>query len=559
MSRSKASHRDRTLRVANPAITRLVLTHLAAVIAEWAAIIGVLVHVFDRSGTRATGLTSIAMLAAALVVAPFSGTLVDRWRPQRVRLLGLIAQLIGYGTAAALATTDLPAIATVIPATLALVAVTTLRPTAAVLLPAHVRTSEQLVHGNLWFWRAESFCVLGGPLLATGLLLVGGPAAVLFGCAGATFIAFALTLPDLAIDPPARTADDNSKRQTFLAAWRAMRQRPGMTSVLAVVWAQYVMIGALDLMVVVIARTALDLGDSGPGVLSTAFGFGAFASVVVASRVSRRERLAPALLLAVAVAAAGLVVFGLALHVPVALVVLPILGLSRSLLDGPSKLLLQRSAGPEALGSSFAIREVLASSGVIAGSVLALLTLEFGSAKVSLVVLGAALGVIALLTARGLMVADASADVPVVQISLLRRLPMFAPLLPNMLEAVARSAKAVDVETGDVLIRQGESGDLFYAVVDGSFEIEMSGTRMRTAERLSFFGEVALLADVPRTATVTANSAGHLLAIHRTDFLTAVTGTDSSRVAAWGIVEALTLETEVAPGAALRAATEQAP
>ena len=559
MKRSTTNDGDRTSQGANPATTRLVLTHLAAVIAEWAAIIGVLVHVFDRDGTRATGLTSIAMLAAALVVAPLSGTLVDRWRPQRVRLLGLIAQLVGYGAAAAFATTDLPATTTVIPATVALVAVTTLRPTAAVLLPAHVRTSEQLVRGNLWFWRVESFCVFGGPLLATGLLLLGGPAAVLFGCAGAALVAVALTVSDLALDPPARTTDATTKRQTFRAAWRAMRQRPGMTSVLAVVWAQYVMIGALDLMVVVIARTALDLGDGGPGLLSTAFGFGAFASVVIAARISRRERLAPALLLAVATAAAGLLVFGLALHVPVALVVLPVLGLSRSLLDGPSKLLLQRSAGPEALGSSFAIREVLASSGVIAGSVLALLTLEFGSAKLSLIVLAAVLGVIALLTARGLKLADDSADVPVVQISLLRRLPMFAPLLPNVLEAVARSAKTVDVATGDVMIRQGEAGDLFYAVVDGSFEIEMSGTSMRTAERLSFFGEVALLADVPRTATVTANAPGQLLAIHRSDFLTAVTGTDSSRAAAWGIVESLTLEADVAPGEALRAATEQTP
>jgi CRP-like cAMP-binding protein len=167
------------------------------------------------------------------------------------------------------------------------------------------------------------------------------------------------------------------------------------------------------------------------------------------------------------------------------------------------------------------------------------------------------MALVAAATVRGLRVADASADVPVVEISLLRRLPMFAPLPPAALEAVARSATAISVESGEVLVRQGDAGDVFYAVADGSFDIEMSGTYVRTAERLSFFGEVALLADVPRTATVTAKGAGRLLAIHRVDFLTAVTGTDSSRSAAWGVVRSLTLETDVVPGAAMQAASDK--
>jgi MFS family permease len=544
-------------RATDPAIVRLVLAHLGAVLAEWAAVIGVLVHVFDRSGTRATGLASIGMLAAALVVAPFAGVLVDRRRPQRVRMWGLLVQLLGYVLAAWAAFADAPAIVVVLPATLALAAVTTLRPTGAVLLPAHVRTSDQLVRGNLWVWYVESFCVLGGPLLATALLAAGGPAAVLCGCAAFVLGAIIATAPDTAIDPPASATDDDDRRPTsFAAAWRALRGRPGMSSVLIVVWTQYVMIGTLDLALVVIARTELDLGDAGPGVLTTAFGFGAFASVVVASRITRRARLAPALLLAIALAGAGLLVFGAALTLPVALVVLPVLGLSRSMFDGPSKLLLQRSSGPEALGSLFAIRELCAGSGLITGSVFALVALEVGDPRLVLVLLGAVFVVLLVGTAPGLRRADAAADVPVVEMSLLRRLPMFASLPPIALEAVARSATPVRVGPGDVVIRQGDPGDEFYAVVDGSFDIEMSGHRVRTAERLSFFGEVALLADVPRTATVTASRAGELLAVERADFLIAVTGTDSSRQAAWGVVRALTLETDVVPGAALQSAID---
>jgi MFS family permease len=530
-----------------------VLAHLAAVIAEWAAVIGVLVHVFDRSGTRATGLASIGMLVAALVVAPVTGMLVDRRRPQRVRRAGLVVQAIGYGLAAAAAYTDAPAVVTVLAATVALAAGTTLRPTGAVLMPAHVRNSDELVSGNLWIWYVESFSVLGGPLLATLLLAVAGPAMVLTGCAFATLIAIALTLTDMAIDPPASAGDDVERRHMHQLrdAVRSLRGRPGLVSVFVVVWTQYVMIGALDLVLVVLAKTELDLGDTGPGLLTTAFGLGAFASIVIGSFVTRRARLAPALVSALGAAGIGFVVFGLVLTLPVALIVLPVLGLSRSLLDGPSRLLLQRSARPDALGSIFAIRELCASSGLIVGSVFALAALEVGDAEVTLIAMGIAFLLLLALTIRGLVVADNAADIPVVEMSLLRRLPMFAVVAPITLEAVARSATPVTAEAGEVLVRQGDPGDVFYAVVDGSFDVAMSGRRIRSAERFSFFGEVALLADVPRTATVTASSAGSLLAIDRVAFLIAVTGTDSSRQAAWGVVRSLTLESDLVPGAAL--------
>ena len=73
----------------------------------------------------------------------------------------------------------------------------------------------------------------------------------------------------------------------------------------------------------------------------------------------------------------------------------------------------------------------------------------------------------------------------------------------------------------------------------------MSGEHIRVAERGSFFGEVALLADVPRTATVTARTDGELLALDRVPFLVAVTGSDTSRSAAWGVVRSLRLDADL--------------
>jgi CRP-like cAMP-binding protein len=126
--------------------------------------------------------------------------------------------------------------------------------------------------------------------------------------------------------------------------------------------------------------------------------------------------------------------------------------------------------------------------------------------------------------------------------SLLARLPMFAPMHPVTLEAVARSADHVAVDDGEVVVRQGDKGDRFYAVVEGAFDIVQSGTHVRCAIRGNCFGEVALLADVPRTATITARGPGQLLAVERVAFLTAVTGSDTSAAAAWGVVNAMNLD-----------------
>ncbi len=210
-------------------------------------------------------------------------------------------------------------------------------------------------------------------------------------------------------------------------------------------------------------------------------------------------------------------------------------------------MMLQRSIGPSALRSVFTIRELLAGAGMISGGAFSLVALQLGGSAGALVSLGLLLMLVLAASARGLSVADDSADVPVVEMSLLRRVPMFSPLPTLALEAVARAASTASVPTGDIVVRQGDVGDRFYVVADGAFDVCMSGNHVRTARRGEFFGEVALLADVPRTATVTAETEGTLLAIDRVDFLTALTGTDSSRLMAWSIVDAMDLEPDMLP------------
>ncbi|HSH11097.1 MAG TPA: cyclic nucleotide-binding domain-containing protein, partial [Ilumatobacter sp.] len=190
----------------------------------------------------------------------------------------------------------------------------------------------------------------------------------------------------------------------------------------------------------------------------------------------------------------------------------------------------------------FAVLEVTAGSAVLAGSLFAQVLIAIGGAQAAMIGVGIFFLVMLMTTAVGLRQADASADIPVVAMSLIRRDPVFEPLPAATLETVARSAIEVDLEDGEVVIRQGDVGDRYYFVADGVLEISTGGKTVRVVERGGSFGEVALLADVPRTATVTARGPCALLAIDRVSFLVAVTGHDSSRQAAWGAVHAMGLD-----------------
>ena len=119
---------------------------------------------------------------------------------------------------------------------------------------------------------------------------------------------------------------------------------------------------------------------------------------------------------------------------------------------------------------------------------------------------------------------DRKADVPIVEIGLLRSLPVFTPLPAPELESIARSLIALDVPVGAAVISEGEPVYRYYIVADGGLEVTEHGRVVANLGRGDGFGEIALLHHVPRTATCRATSATHLYALERDDFLAAVTG-----------------------------------
>jgi MFS family permease len=532
----------------NHTLVRYTASHLLAINAEWAIFIALLVYTYERNGARATGLASIAMLMPYVIAAPYAGHLAERHRPGRVRIAGLTVQTIGYGLSAIAVYLNLPVWIAVLGAICGLGAITTLGPAGAVLLPALVRSSRELTVANLWTGYAENASELIGPLFATALLAVDGARLVVAGSAVLVATATLIAWLDRFSDPP--STDERTEQgplRSAVNAAKALRSRPGAFGVLAVAGGQFVLVGALDLVIVVAAAGVLDMGETGPGVLSTAFGVGAILSVGVSTLLSRRQRLAGTLFVLLAVVTAMCLLFGSSMTIVTAMVALPVLGLSRASLELLARMLLQRSAPPSELGLLFALLEAASGAALLIGALIAQILIEISGPQAAMLGTGGLFVVLLIATRGALRHADADADVPVVAISLLRRDPVFSASPAGVLEMVARAAEEIVVEPGDVVIRQGEPGDHYYVVADGTLEISTDGQLKHTAERGNAFGEVALLADVPRTATVTATSTSTLLAVGRVAFLQAVTGHDSSRQAAWGVVHAMDLRDDLAP------------
>jgi len=267
----------------------------------------------------------------------------------------------------------------------------------------------------------------------------------------------------------------------------------------------------------------LGLSHAWVGYLNFVYGVGAViaatVSVVLIGRRLGVPILSAALLLSIAIAALA---FDVGLAVTVALLV--VAGACHTLLDVSNRILLQRSVPPQLIGQVFGILEGLQEAGWALGALLVPLLVYLGGSRLALLGVAAVLPLAAAVGGRGLFNLDAEAPVPVVEIALLRSLPLFAELPGPAIEALAASLTPVELPAGTVLIRQGDPGDAYYAIAAGELDVQQDGRFLRRCGRGEGFGEIALLHSIPRTATVIAHSAATVYQLNREPFLTAVLG-----------------------------------
>lgn len=329
------------------------------------------------------------------------------------------------------------------------------------------------------------------------------------------------------------------------ASIRLTARQPRLRLMLALLTAEAVVVGALDLLFVILAISVLHRPPAWAGYLNSAYGVGAvLAAVVSATLVGRR--LGPPILGAALLLSGALAVlaFGLGLAATVAL--LAVAGASRALLDVASRTLMQRSVPAQLLGRIFGLLEGLTMAGLAVGALLVPALVHLGGSRLALLGVAAVLPLAAAAGGRELFGLDSGTPVPVVEIALLRSIPLFAELPAPALEGLAGALTPDTVPAGTVLIRQGDPGHTYYAVAAGELDVRQDGHLLHRCGRGEGVGEIALLRAIPRVATVVAHTAATVYALDREPFLTAVLGHAPTQRQADRIVDAM-LTTDAAP------------
>jgi MFS family permease len=294
--------------------------------------------------------------------------------------------------------------------------------------------------------------------------------------------------------------------------------------------------GALDVLVMVVAISLVGAGATAVGALTSAAGVGGIVGAAAAVTLVGRAHLAGPFALGLLVWGIPVAVLGLVPGLSRALVAFLVAGVGRGALDVAGRTLLQRVTPDAALSGVFGVLEGAYIGTIAIGSIAVPAIMAVAGASATLIVVGLLLPFVVLVSWRSLRLADAAAVVHVRELELLRGDPLFEPLAPPTIERLSANLVTVEAAAGASIIREGEPGDRFYVVDDGEVEVSVGGAVVRRQGPGSSFGEIALLRNVPRTATVRAVGDVRLLALERDVFLSAVTGHRRSRSAAEAVV-----------------------
>lgn len=520
----------------NQALRRIELAWAASILGTWAYGIAVVVYAYEQGGATAVGVVGLARWLAAAIASPFAALLGDRYDRRWVMAGSDLARAVLIGGAALAAFAAAPPIAIYVLAGLVSVAATAFRPAEAALVPSLARTPEELTAANVAASTIESVGIFGGPAIGGLLLAAAGPG-VVFLVTGAAMLWSALLIAG--IHPSAEPKVEReavSVLDELLAGFRTIARERRMRLLVGLFSAQTFVDGMLSVLIVVIALKLLDTGQAGVGFLNSAVGVGGLLGALAAAALVGRRRQAADFGLGIFIWGVPIALVAIWPNQVFVLVLLGVVGIGNTIVDVSGMTLLQRSAPDDVLARVFGVLESVLLLTVALGAIAAPLLLNWLGTRGALIVAGSLLPLVVIPAWPQLNAIDRAAEVPVERLELLRANPIFAPLPGPTLEQLAGALEEVRAPAGEEIVRQGEPGDRFYLIKEGTLDVYIDGNLVQSLDHGDSFGEIALLRDVPRTATVTARTEAALYALDRRHFLAAVSGFGPSLSAAEGVI-----------------------
>jgi MFS family permease len=519
--------------VANRNLRFLELSYIGAIAADWAFTVGLGVYAYQQGGPIAVGVVGLARMLPAALATPLVAIVADRY--QREHVLVAVAALAAVAMAAAAMSFYLGwgIVPMIVIAGLQGAASTIFRPTLTALLPSITTTPEQLISANGLSSTIEGLGTLFGPLIA-GFVVASRNAGDVFILSAVLNTSAAILVAAIRVQGrvqqwvPDRMAD-------LLGGFEILRREWRPRLVIALFGAQAFVRGALTVLIVVMSFQLLQSGGAWVGFLSAALGAGGVVGGVAGFTLAGRRLAAPF--------AFGLLLWGIPLLllavVPTpaaALALLTLVGVGNAIEDVAGFTLVQRLVNDSVLARVFGVLFGVVMAGVGVGSIVAPALVSLFGARGALAVTGALLPVLVALSWRKLRVIDQTAIGPVRELRLLEGIPLFSPLSVAAKEYLAANFVPQHAVRGTEVIREGAEGDRFYIISRGRVAVTREGRLLAVRGPGEYFGEIALLRGVRRTATVTAQDDVELYSLDRGTFLRAVSGHPLSAAAGEQVV-----------------------
>ena len=535
----------------NPALRKLQFALLGSLIGDWAAATALAVWVYGVGGAKAVGVFFTCRLLLVALSSPLTGTMADKL-PKRLVMIGAdLLRCALFVAIALLIWADVSSVFVFICFGLASLCISAFRPAQAAWLPVLANSPEELTAANGTASTLESLSFFVGPAIGATLLGFTSVSTV-FVVDAVSFLWSAALVASVRVPHREAIVTESSSQgeqhdgphesqepRTFVGeivhGFGTIRHDRDILMVGILLCIQTIVAGASAVFIVVMAVDILGTGPRGVGYLDSLFGVGAVIGGVAAIGRARRRKLAGDMFLGVVMWGLPLVIVWLVPQPLVVFSVMALMGFGNPLVDVNFATLVQRISPEEVLGRVFGTLEGACILTMALGAFIMPFLISWLGFEESLMALGIGVTLLALPWLPRVRRLDARLGVPP-NLSLLEAIPLFSPLTPAVMEGLARKLTRFEVPAGSTIIREGQQSDRFFIIESGSVAVSHGDQVVRHETDGDFFGEIGLLRDIPRTATITAERDTVLQVLERDDFLAAVTGQREARSAAEAIV-----------------------
>ena len=512
-------------------LRRVQLAFLGSVLGDWAYSTAVMVYAFQEGGATLLGIWAGARLLLQAVAAPLGGAIADRMSRRTYMLVNDAVRLALVLTVATCMIADAPAVLVLALATGVSAVGASFRPAQAGLIPKLVTSPQQLTASSATADIMESIAIFVGPALGGLLLMVMGVewAVLVNGLSFAWSLLLIAGVTKVDDHPAPRSDDQPGFVVEATEGFRALGHDRDLVAFTGLLALNGFLAGALNVLLVIIAVEVFDTAAA-IGYLNSLAGVGTVLGGAVTLTLATRMRLARAMVFGVLGWCVPLVVMGLVPHAVALLAAMFVLGFSDPWLSVGYGTIPQRVLPLRLMSRVFGALECAFIAAMAVGSVIVPVLLEVMPVGAVAAVVGATSAALTLLCATRAPHLDARVGAPA-HLPVVQSLSLFSPLNPMVQDTIARQLETLEVTEGQVVVAEGDSSELFYVVLSGEVEVTQGGRVLRREHAGEFFGEIGLLRDVPRTATVTAVTPSVLLSLSREHFLEAMTQEPARTVA----------------------------